>query len=119
MHESLLAKDTLDLILKEAKSNNAMKVLKAKITIYDTEDISLESFRFHLKNYSEGTIADGMEVDIDFVQIPIVCNDCGNIFYADTHNYICENCGSRNTYISAEEGIRVDYIDVDIAEARL
>ncbi|MCS7298916.1 MAG: hydrogenase maturation nickel metallochaperone HypA [Spirochaetia bacterium] len=119
MHESLLAKDTLELILKEAKSNNAAKVLKAKITIYDTEDISLESFKFHLKNYSEGTVADGMEVDIDFIQIPIVCNDCGNIFYADIHNYICDSCGSQNTYVSAEERITVDYIDVDIAEARL
>ncbi|MCX8028559.1 MAG: hydrogenase maturation nickel metallochaperone HypA [Brevinematales bacterium] len=119
MHESLLAKDTLDLILNEAKKHNSSKVLKASIVIHDAEDISIESFKFHLKNYAQNTIAEDMEIDIEFIQVPIVCNDCGNIFYADEHNYICEKCGSQNTYISAEECIMVKYLDVDIEEARL
>lgn len=119
MHESLLAKDTLDLILQEAKANKASKVLKAKVKIADTEDISIESFKFHLKNYAQGTVAEDMEIEIEFIQIPIVCNDCGNKFYVDSHFYVCENCGSQNTYLGAEEGITIEYIDVDIEEAKL
>lgn len=119
MHESLLAKDTLELILEEAKKNKATKVLKAKIKIADIEDISIESFKFHIKNYAQGTVAENMELEVEFIQIPIVCNDCGNKFYSDSHIYVCEHCGSENTYIGADEGITIEYIDVDIEEAKL
>jgi len=119
MHESLLAKDTLYLIISEAKKNNASKVLKAKVVIADTEDLSTEAFKMHLLNYAKGTIAEVMEVELKFIQIPIICKDCGHKFYTDTPIYICENCGSTNTELGAEEGIRVEYIDVDIEEAKL
>lgn len=119
MHESLLAKDTLDLIIEEAKKNKASKVLKAKVKIADTENLSTESFKFHLQNYSKGTIAENMETEIEFIQIPIICNDCGHKFYTDTHIYVCEKCGSQNTELGAEEGITIEYIDIDIEEAKL
>ncbi|MGC8870556.1 MAG: hydrogenase maturation nickel metallochaperone HypA, partial [Brevinematia bacterium] len=117
MHESLLAKDTLDLILEEAEKNKASKVLKAKIKISDTENLSIESFKFHLYNFAKGTIAEGMELEISFIQIPIICNDCGHKFYTDTHIYVCERCGSQNTQLGADEGITIEYIDIDIEEA--
>lgn len=119
MHESLLAKDTLDLILKEAEKNRASKVLKAKVKIADTENISIEAFKFNLKTYAQGTIAENMELEVEFIQIPIICRDCGNKFYSDSHIYLCENCGSENTYLGASEGINVEYIDIDIEEAKL
>jgi len=119
MHESLLAKDTLDLIIGEARKNNASKVLKAKVVIADTENLSTEAFKIHLINYTKGTIAEGMEVDLKFIQIPIICKDCGYKFYTDAHIYVCENCGSTNTELGTEEGIKVEYIDIDTEEAKL
>ncbi len=119
MHESLLAKNTLETILNEAKNNKASKVIKAKIKISDTEDLSVESFKFHIKNYAQGTIAENMEVELNFIQIPIVCNDCGNRFYSDSHIYLCDNCGSENTYSGAEEGIIIEYIDLEIDESKI
>ncbi|MEN2998731.1 MAG: hydrogenase maturation nickel metallochaperone HypA [Brevinematia bacterium] len=113
MHESLLAKDTLELILNEAKKNGASKVVMAKIRVADTENIDIDSFKFHIKNYAHNTIAESMNLEIEFVQIPIICSECGNKFYVDSHIYICEKCGSDNVTLGAEEGIVVEYIEVE------
>ncbi len=114
MHESLLAKDVVDLILTEAHKYGAKKILAAKITVSDTESINKEAFDFHIKNYSQKTMLENVEIQIELVHVPVVCESCGAKYFTDSHTNICEKCGTPSIRPEKEEGVKIEYIDIDV-----
>lgn len=65
MHETALIANLLKRIEEVARENDAIKVVGVKVKLGALSEISPEHFRDHFVTESEGTIADGAELEID------------------------------------------------------
>ncbi|MBN3041007.1 MAG: hydrogenase maturation nickel metallochaperone HypA [Candidatus Omnitrophica bacterium] len=64
MHEMHLVKDLFSDLLKSAKDNQAKKITKVYLKLGDFSEINEEIVRFYFKEKSQGTLAQGAEIDI-------------------------------------------------------
>ncbi len=90
MHELSYAQALLDEILRLAEENNAKRVTKIHLVIGELLLINPEQLKFCFSAISRGTVAEGAEIEIEFIKPKIVCTKCGRRF--DEVIGICD-CG--------------------------
>lgn len=129
MHEYSLAKGIVDTILGVAKEYNATKIKKVEILAGEFSMINFEQLKFAFEIASEGTIAEGAELDIEEDKGRIKCEKChyeGPIekmihdldhFIVDLSNiFECPNCHSNLTKIVGGRDVYVKNIEAEVDE---
>jgi hydrogenase nickel incorporation protein HypA/HybF len=74
MHEFSVASGIMDSVLEEAEKHGAKKVTKIVLEIGQLSMISVEQLVFALEILSEGTLAEGAEVDCRVLPLKIECD---------------------------------------------
>jgi len=90
VHELSYAQALLEEILRLAEENNAKRVVKIHLRIGELLLINPEQLKFCFSAISRGTVAEGAEIEIEFIKPEIVCTKCGRRF--DEVIGICD-CG--------------------------
>lgn len=74
MHEISFAQNVLDEILKEAEEHKAKRVNRVEIEMGDLALITPEELKSALEMIVNGTIAEGMEVEIKKIPVRVRCD---------------------------------------------
>jgi hydrogenase nickel incorporation protein HypA/HybF len=80
MHEVGIIESALDVIRREAVSRGAARVTRVVLRVGALSGAEPEALRFAFAACSPGGIADGAELEIDFVPARAHCRDCAEDF---------------------------------------
>lgn len=110
MHETSLARNLLDIVLAHAGTSR-VTVVRGRIA--EDEALSPESLQLHFAAHARGTRAEGAKLDLELVHVQARCSSCGGVFLPDHHVRMCTACGSADTELLGELGVRLTAIEVD------
>jgi hydrogenase nickel incorporation protein HypA/HybF len=109
MHETALAKRVLEAVLERARG---ARVLVVRGAVAEDEALSLEALRFHFAAHARGTVAEGARLELELRHLSARCSACRHQFLPEHHVRLCPRCGSLETVLEGEPGVRIDAIDV-------
>ena len=93
MHETAIAESILVTILEQAEKVKA-KPISARISCGQFNRINEEVMRFAFEVISEGTLCEGMRLDVRFIPLRAECKQCHAVFEFDVYHPVCGTCGS-------------------------
>ncbi len=94
MHESHLAEDVLELVLREARQRGAGKIKKAQIMMGEMLMAQPESLKLAFTGLSKGTPAEGAILEIETVSPKVYCQECQRDLSEEMPVSACPACGS-------------------------
>lgn len=98
VHELAMTRDIIDTVIDAAKANDAHEIRKVSLTIGQLRDIVDSLFVRCFEHFSQGTIAQGAQVEIDKVPFTVRCDECGRTWQIDDiHDdtqFVCPACGA-------------------------
>ena len=116
MHEFSLVHSTLEIALRAAQENNAIRITSITIEVGELIEASEELLHFAFDALSEDTIAEGAEFCVDMIPVASKCNECNKEFEHSRFQVKCPYCGSINcTFIHGRE-LQVASLEVDAPE---
>jgi hydrogenase nickel incorporation protein HypA/HybF len=101
MHELHLAQDVLKKIEEEAQSRGLKKAAFAKVQIGESRITDPPEFKEILANISKGTVADGMQLELEIIPLLALCASCHNEFSSAAPRLDCPHCGSTDIRITS------------------
>src|SRR3990172_4729226 len=107
MHESLLAKQVLRVVLSRAREEQARQVRVVAGWVAETEALSPESLALHFAAHARGTVAEGARLVLRLVHVEARCDRCGRTYAPEHHVRMCPACGSTDGTLLGETGIRI------------
>ena len=116
MHEMGIIAGVLDAVNPSAESAGATRVLAVNLRVGVMTEAIEDALMFAFEALSEGTISEGAELVIEWVEPESVCLECGNQFKHDRFHRTCPACGSYETTIVAGRELEIASIEVDLPE---
>ena len=110
MHETTVAQSMIDVILKESRKQN-MKPIRAKISCGQLNTLNDEVFGFAFKAIAEGTLCQGMTLDIIHKTMQGACETCTATFDLDFSNPQCPACQSTQFKILPDAPLLLEEIE--------
>jgi len=114
MHEFSLASSILETVDESARQSGASRVLKVSVVAGELVQVVDEAMHFAFEVLAEGTICEGAELELSFVEPRSRCLDCGREFFHDARHWRCPECGGPNTELLAGRELYIDSIEVDL-----
>lgn len=108
MHELGLAQDVLEKVKAGAKAKGISKVTYAKVKIGETRITDPPEFKEIFSSISAGSIADGMQLDMEILPLKAVCSDCKKEFNSKALRLDCPHCSSANIQISSGKELLIE-----------
>jgi hydrogenase nickel incorporation protein HypA/HybF len=112
MHEVSIAQGLLKILEDEAKKHEASRVTRVHVRIGELSTIVPDALTFAFEVVSEGTLADGAELNIEIVPAKGRCDTCDIEFSVDSSTmFLCPQCGG----VAAEivSGKELDVTDIE------
>ncbi len=112
MHEMSIAQNLLEIIQQYVPNNDGARVKVIRLRIGELGGVVPESLRFCFSAASEGTAAQGAELQIESVPLIGHCAQCSSDFEVERYVFMCPKC----------EGLAVELIsgnELDIVELEL
>ena len=94
MHETMIAQCLLAQISEEAAKQNA-KPVAAKISCGKLNPVNDDVLCFAFDAITEGTICQGMKLEIEHKPLRAKCKLCNSIFEIEFSKPQCEKCNSK------------------------
>jgi len=80
--------------------------------VAEDEALNRESLAFHFTAHARGTVAAEAELMLELRHVSARCSACGLVFLPEHHVRLCPGCGSTETALSGETGVRISSLDV-------
>lgn len=113
MHEMALAQGILNIALRAAAENGAVKVGRIKVLIGQMTHVEPEALKFGFEALAVETIAAGAELALTAVPLVGRCDDCGQEFTIEGYRFFCPHCQSGGVKIVSGRELRVEYVEVE------
>jgi len=134
MHEWALAEGVISTALEVAEDENAEELKSINIKIGSLQQVEIDIFRNALEEISEGTMAEGSDMNIEIESAVLECRACGHEWDFDesledldevetesihfvpdlAHTYIrCPECGSPDFEIEKGRGVWLDSVELE------
>lgn len=94
MHEAHLAEDLVAVAVGEAKKRHASRIRKVRFRVGSQYRIVPEALEMGFQLATQGTIAEGAELEVEQVPLGGRCRACGSDVEAEEPPLVCEACGS-------------------------
>jgi len=114
MHEMSIVENLLEIIQRHAPTNGAARVKVIRLRIGEMTAVVPESLRFCFEVASEGTVAQGADLQIESVPIVGHCQTCNSDFEVEADVFICPNCDSLSVELTS--GNELDVVNVELEE---
>jgi hydrogenase nickel incorporation protein HypA/HybF len=92
MHELSVAESIMHTILEQAALLNNARPVSARISCGQFNTLNDETMRFAFETISEGTLCDGMRLDIRHIPLRATCRHCQTTFEFDVYHPVCTAC---------------------------
>ncbi|PKL39783.1 MAG: hydrogenase maturation nickel metallochaperone HypA [Spirochaetae bacterium HGW-Spirochaetae-1] len=92
MHEFSIVSSLYDIIEEVARENSLVKVYRVSLIVGKMRQVVPVAMEMAFEAITKGTIAEGAELQLEFVPIKMQCRSCGHQFTVDEHVYICPKC---------------------------
>lgn len=99
-----------------ARDQKAAAVPRVTVTVGALSGVDPEALRGAFPLAAEGTVAEGAELEIEFVEAEVRCRGCGKVTRPDLPFLRCAACGSAEVDVAAGRELYIAAVDVDIAE---
>lgn len=107
MHELRITESILNIVLKHAEANQALKIVKIHLRIGEFSDIVDEWIQRYFDYLSKDTIAEGATLKIERSPVVFRCTTCEKDFQFDikkVKDIICPTCGGKSVeFVSGRE----------------
>lgn len=112
MHETMVAKSVLKMILDEASKTNA-KPLSAKISSGQLNPINEEILNSAFEVAAKDTICEGMKLDIVHIPLKATCKNCGKTYDFNIYSPVCTGCSSAKFDIGSDAPLMLEEIEFE------
>jgi hydrogenase nickel incorporation protein HypA/HybF len=109
MHEFGLCQGVLEVVEKRAAGRNVSRIT---VRIGVRHRVAAPAFEQAFSFVSDGTVAEGAEVDLVLVPALVTCGDCANQSETEDEFAACPQCGSANLRIEGGDDLMLESIAV-------
>jgi len=113
MHELAVTESMLELVVEEAHTAGAERVVAVDILLGEFSSVVEDSVRFYWDFVSKGTVAEGAELRFKAVTPRGLCLSCGAEYSPQARDLRCPVCGKARVKLVAGEEFRVEAIEVE------
>ncbi|MGQ9463968.1 MAG: hydrogenase maturation nickel metallochaperone HypA/HybF [Candidatus Fervidibacter sp.] len=107
MHESELARKLVAVLEATVKERGAKGVKSVKVRLGGIHWIDTDAFRELFSLFSQGTVSETAELEIEEAPPKAKCLQCGTIFVPHDHHPVCPQCGSNDLEVTAEPDMQI------------
>lgn len=113
MHEQSLVQALLDLIGEYAVRYGAQKVCTIRLSCGRLSAIEPSCLRFAFIVQSQGTLAEGAQLELDLLPVRVYCFACAQEFQTEAYEAVCPQCrGAEVILVGGTEELKL--IDMDV-----
>lgn len=113
MHELPITQSICDIACREAERVGARKVCTIRIKMGAYMDYVPVIIQEYFNVVSEGTLAEGAQLEIETVPAVLRCPDCGGESPMEQHRLRCPLCGSRRVKLVSGKEFYIDSMEVE------
>ena len=113
MHEMSIAMNLVDLAIKTAKQNEAIKINSMILELGSLAGVVREALEFCFESACKGTMADGARLEIITIQGDATCSNCGHQFKCDQVAVPCPKCNEYVFNIQGGRELKLKSVNVD------
>ena len=114
MHELAVTEHILDIALKAAKEQNAVRIRSIRLCLGPFAGIVPECVQMYLDVLAKGTIAEGAAVEARTMPLKVFCRDCGRESEITRAHIACPFCGSLRLKTLSGKEFMVESLEVDV-----
>lgn len=103
----------LEIIQREARTQGFVRVARVGLEIGQLAGVEAEAMRFAFDVCTEGSVAEGAELEIEATEGVGRCAACARDFSLRSFQGSCPSCGGPELQIVSGKELRVKYLDVD------
>jgi len=92
MHEMSIVESLLTAVFAEAERHGARRVRRVKLRVGKLQQIIPDSLQFCYDIATQGTPAEGSQLDLEEVPITARCRRCGQVFEVEEFLFLCPAC---------------------------
>ncbi len=123
MHEFSIAQSIVETVIKVARDNGASQILGVNLEVGEVALVNVDQLGWHIQLLTQGTLADGMQLQWTRIPAGIRCQGCGYegglryekedpSWHFSVPSFECPQCESPNTVITHGRELRVKDINV-------
>ena len=112
MHELSVTQSLLEIALRHGEAAGAQRIVRLNMVVGELASIVNDSVQFYWDIFSQGTPAEGAQLNFTRVPMEMTCLDCARTFLP-AGEFVCPHCASPRVIVSAGEELRVDSIDIE------
>ena len=109
MHEYSIVQSMLDLCEKYSKGKQVDKVV---VKIGKMSGIEPHFLKESFNVFKEETSCQDAAMEMQLIDITILCKDCGKKAIVDNFNFFCPYCKGGNTEVLTGQEMHIDYIEL-------
>ena len=113
MHELSVAESIMNTILEQAAALNNARPVAACISCGQFNALNDETMRFAFETIAEGTLCDGMRLDIRHIPLRATCRQCRTTFEFDVYRPSCGACQSAQFDFEPDAPLLIETIEFE------
>ncbi len=113
MHELSITQSMFDLVMEQAKKNQARKVININLVIGEMTGVVEDSVRFYLEFLCKGTIVEGAVLKVKTIPAKARCSRCNIIFELPEYEWTCPKCKQGGLEITGGTELFLESIEVE------
>jgi hydrogenase nickel incorporation protein HypA/HybF len=110
MHETAVAQDLVDVIVAEARKHRA-KPVRAKMSCGQLNAVNDEVLSFAFEAVIEGTVCEGMRLEIEHKPMRAKCRACREMYAVDFSSVRCPVCDGEDFELLPDAPIVLEEIE--------
>jgi len=114
MHEVSIMENTLEIALKNAKDQGAIKINHFKMKIGELSGVVPEALEFAFDVVTQNTIAQGATLEIETIPVKCYCNTCKIEFKPNNWIYECPQCHQLTSKILEGKEIELSSLEINL-----
>jgi len=112
MHEISVMQSTMEIAIEHAKAKNAQKIHRLHMRVGALSGVVPDSLEFAFPIVAQGTMAEGAELEIEFVPALCQCTSCGSQFEPKDFFYECPNCKALTVDLVHGKELELAFLEV-------
>ena len=80
MHELAVTRNIVDVVVRNAVGQGARRVVRVRLIVGKMRNFEREWVQNYFDRFARGTVAEGAQLQIDYVPIVFYCDACGTTF---------------------------------------
>jgi hydrogenase nickel incorporation protein HypA/HybF len=113
MHEMSIAQNIIEALSEQVKEINYNKIKNVKIKIGELTAVDSNSLKFSFDIITKDTKFEGVNLEIETVQLKALCNICNFESPIENFFFICSNCNSTDIKVLQGDELNLSEIEIE------